>query len=167
MKHLFFSFSIFSLLLLSACNSSKTEQLSAEKTVSNVPVAANQLMVAELSGMVCEKGCGASIRKELKSTGAVAECTFDFKDGRDINSATISFDKNKISPEKITEIISTMNEKQFKVTKSSVSSLDENLVEEENTSHDGNNESSSVEMSGSRFEMPNLLKLFSRLIHQN
>jgi copper chaperone CopZ len=66
--------------------------------------------------MVCEMGCGSSIRKALKDTKAVDRCSIDFKDERKVNVATISFDSTAITKDKIVTIISTLNDKQFKVS---------------------------------------------------
>ena len=69
--------------------------------------------------MTCVMGCGASIRKELFATNAVCSVEFDFEKGRKSNTAKIAFDKDKITVDKIVELVSKMNEKQFKVGKTS------------------------------------------------
>jgi mercuric ion binding protein len=86
-----------------------------EKNEPEVKVIANKTIDLQIEGMVCEMGCGSSIRKALKDTKAVDRCSFDFKDERKVNTATISFDSTAISQDKIVSIISQLNDKQFKV----------------------------------------------------
>lgn len=86
-----------------------------EKQEATVKVNVNKTISLNIEGMVCEMGCGSSIRKALKDTKAVDRCSFDFKDERKVNVATIAFDSTAISQDKIVSIISTINDKQFKV----------------------------------------------------
>ena len=87
----------------------------ADKKEIPVKVNVNKTISLNIEGMVCEMGCGSSIRKALKDTKAVDRCSFDFKDERKVNVATISFDSTAINKDKIVSIISTLNDKQFKV----------------------------------------------------
>ena len=86
-----------------------------EKKEPEAKVIVNKIIDLQIEGMVCEMGCGSSIRKALKDTKAVDRCSFDFKDERKVNTATISFDSTAISKDKIVSIISHLNDKQFKV----------------------------------------------------
>ncbi|MCO5260261.1 MAG: hypothetical protein M9916_08975 [Crocinitomicaceae bacterium] len=112
----------FSAVLLGGCSSSTTNQVeNSEQSVSEkIAVIPNKMLSVEIEGMTCEMGCGSEIRKELTATGAVERVKFDFKMGRDVNTAFISFDDSKISKQKIEEIIATMNKKQFTVGSASV-----------------------------------------------
>jgi len=89
----------------------KNERENIETT--KVRVVPTDLLTMEVQGMSCEMGCGAAIRRGLLDTKAVEGVTFDFKMGREINIAQISYDKKQISKEQITEIVSQINEKQF------------------------------------------------------
>lgn len=168
MRQLFFALSAITVISLQGC--SGTETVQSEK-VENVAVAEkvlpNRMLTLEIEGMVCEKGCGSSIRKELKSTGAVANCSFDFEEERKANVAKIAFDKNKITADEIIKIVSSMNEKQFSVTKSETVQLEEAAVSEEATTGSNSKERAKINVSETSFEMPNLLRLFSRLISRN
>ena len=86
-----------------------------EKKEAPVKVNVNKTISLNIEGMVCEMGCGSSIRKALKDTRAVDRCSFDFKDERKVNVATISFDSTAITKDKIVSIIGSLNYKQFKV----------------------------------------------------
>ena len=70
-------------------------------------------LTLEISGMTCVMGCGGSISSALIKTGSVANCDFDFKEGRKMNTAQISYNSSEISAEEIKKIISELNDKQF------------------------------------------------------
>lgn len=96
-------------------------------------VTPTKLLTMEIGGMSCEMGCGAAIRKELLATDAVERVKFDFKMGRDLNTAEISYDASKISEDKITAIVSRINDKQFTIGSTSVKDY-EKPAEEANAS---------------------------------
>ena len=118
MKTIYFVFSLGLLGLFFSCNSADSNQVIVkdQKVKSKVTVHSNKSIDLKIEGMVCEMGCGSSIRKALNETNAVERCSFDFKDGRAINTAKISFDSTIISKDKIISVISELNDKQFKVT---------------------------------------------------
>ncbi len=121
MKTIYFIFSFGLVVLFFSCNNKNSNPnqsiVNAQKVKSNSKVAvhSNKSIDLKIEGMVCEMGCGSSIRKALKETNAVERCSFDFKDGRAINTAKISFDSTIISKDKIISVISELNDKQFKV----------------------------------------------------
>ena len=126
MKNLFLVLAVALFSITTSCSSeAKTENAVAtdqEKEAITKPVA-NQEMTIEVTGMVCEKGCGGSIRKEMIATNGVTKCSFDFEDEREVNVATISFDDSKITEEEIILALTTMNEHQFTVGEHSVKPL--------------------------------------------
>ncbi len=163
---------LFSLLLLGACTSEKTPVVlkKVEKPIIH-SVKANRILSMEVEGMTCVMGCGASIRKELFATKAVCSVEFDFEKGRKSNTAKIAFDKDKITVDKIVELVSKMNEKQFTVGKTSsteftCSSSDEKCSSESKCSSDSkcsdNEEECKIKTSTSKIEIPNFLNLISR-----
>lgn len=167
MKKVFLlSFSIGLLLINPSCSADKTTVKSEKNTTEKLEL--NRSLTVEIEGMVCEKGCGSSIRKALKETGAVGNCSFDFVDERPLNTAIIEFDKDKISADKIIGIITSINEKQFSVAKSSTAAMEVKMNIKESESRESKNaEAPKINVSETNFEMPNLLKLFSRLIKQD
>lgn len=156
---------ISSLIILGACSSEptvkhlRTERVSTEKKVSVIP---NHVLTMEVEGMTCEMGCGGSIRKELKATGGVSRVEFDFVEGRKIQSARISYDDKKVSQKEMVKIVSTMNDKQFKVGKSSTENLDQSLNSCNEATPDC--EEHNVEISESEFAIPNLIDILSGII---
>lgn len=75
----------------------------------------NKMLTAEITGMTCEQGCGGSIRKNLKATGGVSKVEYDFVIDAEKQVCRIFFDSTKISEGKISEVVNTINEEQFKI----------------------------------------------------
>lgn len=114
------------ILVLGACSENSSEKtVQKEITVVETEQVSNvtptKLLSMEISGMSCEMGCGSVIRKGLLESGAVERVQFDFKMGRDVNTAKISFDDTKISEEELSKIISELNDNQFSIGSSTLS----------------------------------------------
>lgn len=163
------------LLLAASCGGSGEKKIiSVEKKIvlkQPVKVAVNRELSVDVSGMSCEQSCGGSIRMALKETGAVDRCSFDFKEGRKANKAFITFDKNKISADKILSIIQTINEGQFTTANATTKALE---AETGSTTSSETTETSmetpeapaveKIGVSTASFEFPNLFELLSELI---
>ena len=106
---------VFSILLF-ACNQKSSEKI-AQKKEHKVPekVIANKMLTFEIEGMTCVMGCGGSIKKELAATNAVEKCEFEFEEGRAKNIVKVSFDQNKTTVKELINIVTKMNDNQFKV----------------------------------------------------
>jgi hypothetical protein len=164
------------LLLTASCGGSGEKKiLSVEKKeVLKAPekVAVNRELSVDIAGMTCEQGCGGTIRMALKETGAVDRCSFDFEDGRKVNTAYITFDKDKISPDKILAIISKLNDKQFTTSNPATKTVEEKESTAPQT--DGTKTSSltpqrmipdaSVDVETYSVDFPDLFELLSRLV---
>ena len=117
----------------------------------------------EISGMTCEAGCGGTIRKELKATGGVSRVQYDFVEGREVQTAKVSFDKDKVTLDQMIKIITTINEKQFTVGKTSSEEI--NDVSSTPTETAPSKETvEKVSMSDAQIEMPNLIGILSDII---
>jgi len=153
-------------LLFSACSSEKQpgngENMEAETKA--IVVNPNQLLTMEIDGMVCQMGCGGSIRKGLKETNGVASVEFDFEEERKTNVAKIAYDKSIVSSEELIKVVSNLNEGQFLV--GTVSFEDVSIpVKTTKTSLNKKTEDPKVEVSSSYVKLPNLLDLFSGLLN--
>lgn len=157
-------------LMLGSCSSGEKKIISVEKKVVYKkldPVHADRKLAVEVSGMSCEHACGGSIRMALKETGAVDRVSYDFESGRKTNTAYITFDKSKISADKIVSIIETINDKQFTTGKVSSTDLEgESTSESPVTSETKESKTSkiNVEVPETSWEIPNVFKFFARLI---
>jgi copper chaperone CopZ len=80
------------------------------------PTAVNSNCQADyaVEGMVCQMGCGGSIRKELKLTGAVERVEVNFVEELKEQVVHVQYDSSKIAIQKITSILNSINDRQFK-----------------------------------------------------
>ena len=159
---LFFS----SFLLLSACSSEpNVVLLRTEKkhTAVKPVVQANRLLTLEVEGMTCEMGCGGSIRKELKATGGVQRVEFNFVEGEKIQTAKISFDKDKITADKMVKILTSMNDNQFKIGTMHSEAIDIPASTEATKANADSPEK--IKISTSTFTVPNLMDILSSFVN--
>jgi copper chaperone CopZ len=155
---------VIGLLLTPACSGDADKiHLRTEKGKrhSTNAVSANRSLTVEIKGMMCEMGCGGSIRKELKSTGAVARVQFDFEEERAFNTSVISYDSTRISAADLIKRIQKMNDKQFVIGGFKVEALTSNASDSRTS---GGNDESNVKMEESNFRLPNLLDILKDLI---
>ena len=160
-------------LVAFSCSEDKAEKkiIKIEKKVMYKPMAAvspNRQLNVEVSGMTCEHACGGSIRMALKNTNAVDRVQFDFEEGRKVNKAIITFDKNKISADEIVAIIEKTNDKQFttgKISSESYTAPKGAAQTEKEVITEKTIETTKMNMhKETDFEFPNLYKLFSKII---
>lgn len=172
MKHAFF-LGLATVLVLGSCSSPEKKIISIEKKVVYKkldPVQANRKLAIEVSGMTCEHACGGSIRMALKETGAVDRVSYDFETGRKNNTAYITFDKSKISADKIVSIIETLNDKQFTTGKSTSTDLEEETRSSspsttKTTTVITETKSTKIDVPETSWEMPNIFEFFSHLVN--
>lgn len=161
-----FTLFFFSFLLLSACSSEpNVVLLRTEKkhTAVKPVVQANRLLTLEVEGMTCEMGCGGSIRKELKATGGVERVEFNFIEGKKIQIAKISFDKDKISADEMVTILTSMNDKQFKVGTIRSEAIDVSVSTESVKANADAPEK--IKISTSTYTLPNLMDILSSFVN--
>ena len=112
MKSLFYSLIV---AVLFSC------QDSSEKSI---PVTVNQKKALKVhansqadfvvEGMVCQMGCGGSIRKELKRTQAVERVEVNFIEKKKEQVVQVSYDSTLINTTKMAALLNTINDRQFK-----------------------------------------------------
>ena len=151
------------LVVTSACSSDVTiDEAGTETSAETAVVVPNSILTMEVDGMVCEMGCGGTLRKELKAIGGVSSVEFDFEDERATNVATISFDNNIITVEEMIKAVSSASDGQFTVGETSTKKLETTSSAVESSS---SSEKSNVEVVTTTTEMPNLLDLISGLLN--
>jgi copper chaperone CopZ len=128
-----------------------------------VQVVPNRTATIEIKGMTCEAGCGGTIRKELKATGGVSRVQYDFVEGREVQTAKVSFDKDKVTLDEMIKIITTINEKQFSVGKTSSNEINDVSSTPTNTAP-SKETIEKVSMSDAQIELPNLIGILSDII---
>lgn len=160
MKHLIFSLMI--LLVISSCSSDAKVSNEEAQENAQVDVVPDRMLTMEIEGMVCEMGCGSSIRKELVGLGGVSAVEFDFEEERASNTAKIAFDKDKVSVDEIVKAIGEINKGQFTVGKVSSETLQESHVHQNESAHA--EEKAQTEVQSVGFEIPNLLDFFAEIM---
>ena len=158
MKYLVY-ISVFA-LTLSACS---TESAPTDKEGTEVAVIVpNRQLSMEVDGMSCKMNCGGAIRKSLIETGGVSSVEFDFETDRQTNVATILFDENLTSVDKMIEAVSKTNKGSFKVGETTEKEYNATTSTDEEQS--SSSEEAKVEVSGASIELPNLLDILSDLL---
>lgn len=151
------------LILISVVTSALLFSCSGDSTDANN---VNAVAEFEIEGMVCEMGCGASLRKGLYETGYVSEVKVDYAEENPSNSIKVYFDKENLSTDKMEEIIESLNEKQFEanfVSLEELSASDREKFKKQKSSTAS--KSPKVEASTSSISFPNITKLLNSLIY--
>lgn len=105
---------IFAICFLFSCQESPVQEKKAEtKKEKTIPVHANAQLDFSVEGMVCQMGCGGSMRKELKNAGGVERVEVNFVENQKQQQVSVTYDSLLITAEKISSILNTMNDKQF------------------------------------------------------
>jgi len=130
-----------------------------EKNISPTHMAA-----FEIEGMMCQKGCGAAIRKGLYDTGGVSEVEVAFDEKNPVNEIKVFFDINKTSTEKMILVIGGLADNRYsakliKVTESTITPMKVN--KDDNSSSQKIKRISNKEVSAKSFSFPNLTKLLN------
>jgi copper chaperone CopZ len=111
-----FYLSLLVAVLFSCQESSEKSTPISVKKPKTVQVQANSQADFAVEGMVCQMGCGGSIRKELKMTGAVERVEVNFVEEQKEQVVHVQYDSTLITTQKITAILTTMNDRQFKAS---------------------------------------------------
>jgi hypothetical protein len=142
-------------ITLFACSSNEIPK-TIPKTANKVKVISNQILVAEVEGMVCKMGCGGAIRKELVQTNAVSRVEIDYQDDAQKQTIKVHFNNKLISEAQIVRKLEKINNSQFKVYPIGTSEIE--------SSSSGSSSNSSLNMSETSFELPNLIGILSSFI---
>jgi hypothetical protein len=105
------------LLILFISCSQATSNNAQNKPQSKVckRVKANTIQEIAVKGMVCQMGCGGSIRKVLKETCAVERVEINYIDSLEEQVIKVQYDRQLIAPKQMLQLLSEVNDKQFTV----------------------------------------------------
>jgi hypothetical protein len=142
-------------VMLFSCSSNEQKKQVIKSPVRE-KVVANQIMVAEVEGMVCKMGCGGVIRKTMIETKAVSQVDIDYQDGLKKQTIKIHFDDKLITQAQLIRKLEKINNNQFSVFPIGTSELE--------SSSSSSNSTSGVNMSESTLELPNLIGILSSFI---
>src|SRR5690554_913483 len=95
----------------------------------DVTVRPTHVAVFEVEGMMCQKGCGAAIRKGLYEAGGVSEVEVVFNEENPVSEIKVYFDINKTTTEKMIAAIGSLAEMRYsarlkKVTETNIVSAE-------------------------------------------
>ena len=114
---LFFIF----IFAFNSCNNESNEIIVKKERVKTTKksqkVIPNKSLKVKVSGMMCEMGCGGSIRTELKTNGGIDRVIYTFVEGEEEQYAEIRYDDRLTDQSKIVNLIESIQEGKFKVTK--------------------------------------------------
>jgi len=127
------------------------------------PIATNKAEIS-VEGMVCEMGCGASLRKGLLESGAVTKVEVSFDEEAPSNVITVFYDGSISSPEQLVEIIEKLNEGQFKAKFIKETTVETASLQLENHSRSQIHNQQILKVEESYWSFPNLTELINKLL---
>ncbi|RYM35098.1 heavy-metal-associated domain-containing protein [Brumimicrobium glaciale] len=163
---------IFLIMLLSFLLGCESKEAAQQEVVSKEDIAPTHMATFEVEGMMCQKGCGAAIRKSLYETGGVSKVEVAFAEENPASEIKVYFDIKKTSTEKMIVVIGNMAESRYsarlkKVTESTISPM--KVFNDDKSSNNKLKNISTREVSNEvateRFTFPNLTKLLNGLIN--
>ena len=84
------------------------------QTYDETTVTPNHVATFEVEGMMCEKGCGSTIRKGLYETGGVSKVDIlNFNEDDSINKIKVYFDSQKSTTEDMINVIGELADKRY------------------------------------------------------
>lgn len=108
MKNILFFIGICSVFTFFSCDNTLNEEpevLVEEITLEEeVVIEPTSIAYFKVTGMMCQKGCGATVRKGLYDTGAVSEVNVELGDS--ISEVAVYYDDQKVSPQEMEDVIS-------------------------------------------------------------
>jgi hypothetical protein len=130
---------------------------------SSEPATPNTEIELSVSGMVCEMGCGASLRKGLMAAGIEEQIDIAFDEESGLGKVIVRFNDAQFSIESILEHIESMNDGQFSAEVVRSSSIQVSQTNE--ASRDEKNYTPSfIDASSKGFSLPNLSELFNSIL---
>ena len=104
------------LILFISCSqtNTKNEQNEPQAKVCRL-VKANTTQEFGVKGMVCQMGCGGSIRKALKETCAVERVEVTYIDSLEEQVIKVHYDRDQIAPKQMLLVLAGLNDRQFTV----------------------------------------------------
>lgn len=104
------------LFLLISCSQSGIENKKKEQPFKICKsVEANTIQEIGVKGMVCQMGCGGTIRKALKETCAVDRVEVNYIDSLEEQKIKVYYNRERIAPRQMLGILADLNDKQFTV----------------------------------------------------
>lgn len=161
-------FALFLTLLLSFLVGCENKETKNEEVADEENISPTHIAIFEVEGMMCQKGCGAAIRKGLYDTGGVSEVEVKFNEENPVNQIKVFFDIKKTTTDKMINVIGGLADNRYsaKLTKVTESTISPIMVNTDEKSSSTNLKSITTrEVSTRSFTFPNLTKLLNGLIN--
>ncbi|PKR80312.1 hypothetical protein CW751_10700 [Brumimicrobium salinarum] len=122
------SFILFTVIIVSC---SEQPVLIDNKEVQEEQVKPTHIATFEVEGMMCQKGCGAAIRKGLIDAGGVSTVEVDFKESDPKSEINVYFDSDQTNTEQMLTVIGSLAEMRYsaKLVKITESKITKAIVE--------------------------------------
>ncbi|RFC53304.1 heavy-metal-associated domain-containing protein [Brumimicrobium aurantiacum] len=165
MKNFFFVFLTAS--VLTGCSHSDVESTTEQNT--EQAVNATHMATFDVEGMMCQKGCGAILRKGLYETGGVSEVVVNFNEEKTSNEIKVYFDKSITNTSDMINVIGGLAKNRYtaklvKVTESTIKTVEEK-EEHAISGVELNDFTNRKEVSSNNFSFPDLTRIFNGLIN--
>jgi copper chaperone CopZ len=133
------------IIFLTGCSSSATDSIQA-----------NTNTTLAIEGMTCETGCAKRIEQKIAKMEGVKSCEVNFEK----KLATVIYDDKKVASTKFVDLVEGLNDNQYKV-----SNIDTEKISNSNSesSSNGGEETGNI-LSGSSFELPNIMEYLRNII---
>ncbi len=106
---LFFSgLTLMSLSLLLSCGEAPYQGEIFFSEVAKVGATEKTIAQLEITGMMCEVGCVAKVKKELLAHAGVSNVKIDFEKGREFNFASIEYDPLNCDAKSLSSVVNAI-----------------------------------------------------------
>jgi len=130
-------------------------------------VVSNHVATFAVDGMMCQKGCGATIRGGLYKTGGVSDVVVNFEEEGGSNEINVFYDASKTNTDEMEQVISELADNRYSAD------LKSNIEKKQSISQATSDRKTSsehtpmrnIESSTESISFPNLTHLLNSLIH--
>ena len=125
----------------------------------------NTVSEFNVTGMVCQHGCGGSIRKGLYEKEMATQVDVEFNEETGLGNIAVYHNKKGASTDQIKELIEGLNDGQFEVEFVSSKDYSAEATSTDSNGSTSNTEETTVEASQNLITFPNITDLLNSLIH--
>ena len=159
-------------LIISACkNEEPTDGAASTAVQTNVEIVrtsatgpAHTTAVLYVEGMMCAKACGGKIMQELAELNGVSETSIDYAEGRELNSASLTFDPAVVNESELIQTINSIADgKLYQVVKMEVVTYTPGSADENDTDIETQNAASVLDLT-SVFRFPNVFQIIRNFL---
>lgn len=159
---------LFFTIVISLLLGCEGEKVAIPEITDETIILPTHMAIFDIEGMMCQKGCGAAIRKGLYDTGGVSEVEVAFNEENPVNQIKVFFDINKTSTDKMITVIGGLADNRYsaRLTRVSQTTITPKRVNVEMESSEQNlKRIPTREVATKSFSFPNLTKLLNGLIN--